>query len=117
MDSATTRNIAAHVDKQLIGSFLAAVDREFPGSRVLLIGSRARGDNREDSDYDFVVISSAFDGVSPLWRGQALYGAWGRLLPPVDADIICLTPEQYERARERPTSWISEAVKEAIPME
>ena len=47
---------AAHVDQHLIAAFLGAMAREFPGSRVLLIGSRARGDRRVDSDDDFVVM-------------------------------------------------------------
>ena len=110
-------NAAAHVDQHLIAAFLAAMAREFPGSRVLLIGSRARGDRRVDSDDDFVVLSAAFDGVSPVWRGHALYGAWGRLLPPVDADLVGLTPEQDERARYRPTSSIGAADQEASPIE
>ncbi len=28
----------------------------FPGCRVLLFGSRARSDNSDDSDYDFMII-------------------------------------------------------------
>src|ERR1700722_9930602 len=32
------------------------VHQFLPGSRVLLFGSRARGTNREDSDYDVLVL-------------------------------------------------------------
>lgn len=39
---------------------------------------------------------------------------WAALNPPVDMDVLCATPEEFERARTRRTSWISEADLEAI---
>ena len=47
--------------------FVTTTAREILGaSRVLLFGSRARGDHRERSDYDFAIE----------WQGAA--GLWGK---------------------------------------
>jgi predicted nucleotidyltransferase len=101
----------------LVNAFARAVAEQLPDARLLLIGSRARGDNRVDSDYDFVVVSRTFSGIAPPWRGQALFRAWAALLPPVDVDVVCITPSEWERAARTPTSWLREAFVEAIPIE
>ncbi|MGH2353187.1 MAG: nucleotidyltransferase domain-containing protein [Chloroflexota bacterium] len=112
----TAATHAATVDWELLSRFREAVKQRYPDARILLFGSRARGHSHTGSDYDFIVVSPAFQGVSPLWRGQQLYRAWATLLPPVDVDLLCATPEEYEAARTRPTSWISEADREAVPI-
>lgn len=101
-------------DWDLAARFRDAVRQEYPDALLLLIGSRARGEGRTDSDYDFLVISHEFGGVSPLWRAQPLRRLWRRLGAPVDVDLLCGTPDEYERARARSTSWISEAHTQAI---
>ncbi len=112
----TAATHTASVDWTLLGRFRDAIRRQYPDARVLLFGSRARGAARADSDYDVIVISPAFAGTSPLWRGQGLAREWATLMPPVDVDILFATPDEYERARARPTSWISEADREAVPL-
>lgn len=114
MGSAAARAAARLVDWELVSRFKDAVQRVYPDAHVLLFGSRARGESGPDSNYDFLIISSAFGGVSPLWRGQGLDRQWAALNPPADMDLLCATPEEFERARTRRTSWISEADKEAI---
>jgi hypothetical protein len=106
----------APIDWELLHRFGDVVRRRYPDARLLLFGSRARGEGRADSDYDLIIISSAFVDTSPLWRGQGLAREWAALLPPVDLDILCATPDEYERARRRATSWISEADREAVPL-
>lgn len=45
-----------------IEQIVEALKREFRPSRLFLYGSRANGNARPDSDYDFVMILSEFDG-------------------------------------------------------
>jgi predicted nucleotidyltransferase len=82
--------------------------------RLLLFGSRARGTPRLHSDYDFVVVSPDFEGVSPLWRGHGLNVLWNDLQPGVDVELLCLTPQEFAGASTRPTSWLEQATREAI---
>lgn len=59
--------------------------------RVYLFGSRARGDNRPDSDYDFFVVPSDDCG---LFR---LAGFFGRLEDALgDVDVVCYDPSEED---------------------
>jgi hypothetical protein len=82
--------------------------------RLLIFGSRARGTPHRHSDYDFIVVSEDFRGVSPLWRGHGLNLLWNDLQPGVDAELLCLTPEEFAAATSRPTSWLQQAAQEAV---
>jgi predicted nucleotidyltransferase len=44
-----------------IKGFLARVEQKFSPERVILFGSRARGDHLQDSDYDIIVVSRHFE--------------------------------------------------------
>jgi predicted nucleotidyltransferase len=68
----------------------------FDPRRVILAGSRARGDAREDSDYDLVAVLD--DGVPDEWRSpRRRYD--GRRGLGIPADIIpCRESVLMERA-------------------
>ena len=57
-------NIAA------IREMVTPVARRHGVKRVYLFGSRARGDNRPDSDYDFLITKGS---VTTLWRMASLW--------------------------------------------
>lgn len=76
----------------------ARVASGFPIERVVLFGSRARGDARLLSDVDLLVVSPAFRGKSLGERAGPLYVAWDLDLP---VDFLCYTPEEFERERGR----------------
>jgi HEPN domain-containing protein/predicted nucleotidyltransferase len=65
----------------------------FAPERVVLFGSRARGDHRPDSDYDLVVVMNH----QPETR-QSLYNAVREVHAAVD--FILDTPERFERRRD-----------------
>ncbi len=44
-------------DRELLGEVKRVVQERLPGAEVLLHGSVARGDRRDDSDYDVLVVT------------------------------------------------------------
>lgn len=60
--------------------------------RVLLYGSRARGDAEEGSDIDVIVVSSSWAGMNMRERLEILGVAAARILEPIQAHG--LTPEE-----------------------
>ena len=74
----------------------AAIDRivaKFHPDRVMLFGSRARGDMREDSDYDLLVV---LPQIRDKWSETvAVFRELGSL--PISKDIVLATPEEVDR--------------------
>lgn len=102
------------VDWDVVRRFRRRLAERVRLDRLVLFGSRARGTPRPHSDYDFVVVSPDFAGVSPLWRGHGLNVLWNRLQPGVDVELLCVTPDEFVAAVSRPTSWLQEAAQEGI---
>ncbi len=90
--------------------FLSAIKKKFHPSKVILFGSRARGDYMEESDYDLLIVSNEF--VNYDWRGriiEVIKLANGKF----SLDVICLTEEEFEK-RKKELSIVNEAVKEGV---
>jgi uncharacterized protein len=77
-------------------------------ARVLLFGSRARGDARDDSDLDFLVIEERVE--NKLWEMARLRDA----LPPLDVpvDVVVVSEEEAARRGRVPSTLISRALRE-----
>lgn len=75
-----------------------------------MIGSRARGDELADSDYDLLLVSAAF--ASLPWRDRiaAVLELWDL---EVDLHPLCYTPEEYTRKLAE-ISTVSEAVRDGV---
>jgi predicted nucleotidyltransferase/HEPN domain-containing protein len=84
--SATTASMRTHIARMV-----KRIGEKFRPERVILFGSRARGDNRPDSDVDLLV-------VMPV-KGNPFEQRWAihRALPPVpvSVDVIVTTPEDF----------------------
>jgi len=77
-------------------AFLKKLKGRFSPEKIILFGSRARGDYLVDSDYDIMVISGAFQDLTFRERVIEVY----KLLDePLNVEVICLTPEEFERRR------------------
>jgi predicted nucleotidyltransferase len=76
--------------------------------KVILFGSRARGNARPDSDFDLLVIK---DSEEPGYRRDAaLYLALAGLNAPVD--VMVYTPEEVREWSAVPQAFITTAVRE-----
>jgi predicted nucleotidyltransferase len=71
--------------------------------RIVMFGSRARGDAREESDFDFIVI---VDGAVRTCREQVL-DAGVTLMDRRDALCAATVYDdaQWEKVRETPLGW------------
>ncbi|MGI8549365.1 MAG: HEPN domain-containing protein [Dehalococcoidia bacterium] len=80
-------------DERLDEAVRRLVERLRP-NQIYLFGSRARGDAREDSDYDLMVVVPDPDGAT-IERVQEGYDALSGLLSPVD--LLIWPREAFER--------------------
>jgi len=76
--------------------------------KIILFGSRARGDHKKESDYDFIIVSRDFEGIPIFKRIEMVLDVRENI------DVICLTPEEFEREKNFIGSVVYNAVKEGI---
>lgn len=82
--------------EQALRSFREVLAREFRVKRMILFGSRARGDFLHSSDVDVLIVSDDFANVDFLERIRRVARLWEgdlRLEP------LCYTPEEFERKK------------------
>jgi predicted nucleotidyltransferase len=79
-------------------------------SKIIIFGSRARGDGKEDSDIDVIVVSDYFKGIPFLKRTPML-------LRMIDfekhIDFLCYTKDEFERIKDN-SVIVSSALQEGI---
>jgi len=76
--------------------------------KVVLFGSRAKGRERADSDWDILVIA---ESKRPRHeRAAPLYGALSDLRQPVD--ILVYTPAEVEEWKNVPQALVTTATRE-----
>lgn len=85
---------------EMIADFKKNIIKEFPDATIYLFGSRARGDNRLTSDFDFLVISPCFEGITMPRRLERVYQHWNG---KYHADIIPYTPQELKERSARLT--------------
>ncbi|OFV92515.1 MAG: hypothetical protein A3H28_04630 [Acidobacteria bacterium RIFCSPLOWO2_02_FULL_61_28] len=103
MDQATTK---------IASKFASRVKKAYSPERIILFGSRARGDNFKTSDFDFIVISDKFRGTPFLERPSEMYDFWDEA---VDLEAICYTPEEFAR-KLRQRGIVRTAAREGIEL-
>lgn len=83
-----------------------------PGpTRIYLFGSRARGDDDPDSDYDLLVVvrESAMPGYRQAQEAfRLLYGVG------VAKDVVVLTEDEFDRKRNVPGAMPETVVREGV---
>jgi predicted nucleotidyltransferase len=78
--------------------------------RVILFGSRARGEARGDSDLDIIVVAQAFEGV-PFLKRMPMVLRMVRF--PRHVDFLCYTPAEFEQVQ-RTSAIVHQAVQEGV---
>ena len=81
---------------------LVRVLKPYNPERIILFGSRARGDVDEHSDYDLIVIKRTKRPFLERLRDMVPYLL--QLACPVD--IVVYTPEEFERMGETGLGWM-----------
>ena len=95
-----------------LGALLKDIRKLYSNAKIYLFGSRARGEAKENSDYDLIVVSPKFKGTHFLKRTGTI---WRNSDVIIAADIFCYTPEEFKRISK--TSFIiRDALKHAIPI-
>lgn len=95
---------------EIARKFVRKLTNTYTVKKVILFGSRARGDYLKMSDFDFIVVSPDFEGVHFLKRMASIYEFWDE---QYDIEPLCYTPEEFEE-KAKEIGIVSEAVKEGI---
>ena len=78
--------------------------------KIVLFGSRARGDHRADSDIDLLVIQKS--NVARHRRAVPIYRALNGLSVAVDVEVIVYTPAEVADWREVQQAFVTTALRE-----
>lgn len=85
-------------------------------NRVLVFGSRARGDHDSESDIDIIVVSADFEGVPFYKRSRPFYRHWNYDELP-SPEFVCLTPTEFqERADATHPTLVHTAIDEGVDL-
>lgn len=107
MGRITDRNVT-----EWIGCFVAAVAAKYDPEKIILFGSRARGDHLSDSDVDILIVSNQFEGTNWLKRIMDVSLLWNGL---VTLEPICYTPAEFEE-KKKLIGIVNEAVREGVEL-
>ncbi len=98
------------IDWKALKSFVKRLSAESPLQRAIIFGSRARGDELIDSDYDLILVSRSFQNIQFTQRSAEVSRYWNL---PENLEVLCYTPEEYARKTEQ-INIVSQAEKEGI---
>lgn len=98
------------ITKRLLQDIVERLVEVAHPEKIVLFGSRARGDNRPDSDVDLLVI--AYSDQSRHIRSRPMYKALRDILIPID--IVVYTPEEVHDWSEVRQALVTTALREGI---
>ncbi len=97
-------------DSQEIKLMTECIVREYQPDKIILFGSRARGDAEEQSDVDLLVISDREKNLPRYKRGLDVRVLLSQFQLP--KDILFYTHEDVERWRDVPQTFIHTVLNE-----
>ncbi len=95
---------------KLLKNFLINAEKLAKIDKAILFGSHAAGSEKEDSDIDIMIVSADFKDKKSYKRSPKFCLLWDL---PYDCDIICLTPEEFEKKKKQ-IGIVRTAVEEGI---
>lgn len=93
-----------------IQSFRKRLSRKLKVERLIVFGSRMKGEHREDSDLDIIIISPNFRAVKFRRRALGFHKYWTLNFP---VDFLCFTPEEFEEKKNQ-ISIVREALETGV---
>jgi len=93
---------------RLLDEIVDRIRRVLGPERIVLFGSRARGEARPDSDYDFLVITES--GEPRYRRAAPAYTALADL--PVEVEVMVYTPSEVDDWQNVPQAFVTTALRE-----
>ena len=78
-----------------IQEMVRKISERFAPDKIILFGSHARGEGKDDSDVDLLVLFAELD--NPRRRANELYAALAG--SPLSKDIVVSTTKRFERYR------------------
>ena len=96
------------MDRDLVADIVRRLVDTAQPEKIILFGSRARGNARPDSDFDVLVIKESDE---PRYRRSVpLYVALADL--PAEVEVMVYTPQEVEEWSQVPQAFITTAVRE-----
>jgi predicted nucleotidyltransferase len=96
------------VNEQEIEKVATRLGKEINASQVILFGSYARGQASENSDVDLMVVAES--NLPRFKRSRELYKLFRPY--PFGMDLVVYTPEEIERGKKSPISFVSRVLRE-----
>ena len=96
------------INDELIRDIVRRIVDTAQPEKVILFGSRSRGDARPHSDFDLLVIKESDEPRHR--RSVPLYVALADL--PVEVEVMVYTPEEVDKWSGVPQAFVTTAVRE-----
>ena len=98
------------LDANLIQEIVRRVVEAAHPEKIVLFGSRARGDHRPDSDVDLLIIQRS--NIARYRRSVPIYHALAGLPIEVDTEVMVYTPQEVEEWKGAPAAFVTTALRE-----
>lgn len=99
-----------HTHKKTVKKIVDTIVESSNPEKIILFGSRARGDNKANSDYDFIVVKQGVKNERKVSR--RIYKALFDNKIGVPVDIIVIDVNKLEKNSNKPYMVYSTALRE-----
>lgn len=99
--------------KKIAVDYARSIKPVFQVQGVYLFGSSARGEMRQDSDIDLIILSEDFSHIPFIERLEQLNQRRTGTALSVSMDIIGLTPEEFKDFRTNESQSLRQIYREA----
>lgn len=99
-------------DQKVLNQIIEKILEVITPDKIILFGSRARGDARPDSDYDVLVIKDEIDNEIKIT--QKIYQAFLNIDELVSIDVVVASKHNVEKYKDNIGYILKPALKEGI---